>query len=306
MRSKASILTLAATLFVAVALLCSADVFAQERDRDRPRVGDKERGHGKLSHLKKEFDARDADSDGFVTKEEFGGDEELFDKVDKDEDGKLSLAEVVRGAKQLAEAFGKKDRPRRGDRFAELDKDGDKKLDRSEFDGAAETFKAADADGDGKLSHEELKAYLKGLDEEERAKLSDRVRRNLAKKFEEQDKDGDGKLSADEFRGNAALLRRIDKDGDGLISLEEMTAYNRDLHSRVHDRKRDVSSDRDTKGTESKDVERETDRPHDRRPHGRRDTERAPDATRRGDRDADSDGAADRRPDKDRRDAERD
>lgn len=76
------------------------------------------------------------------------------------------------------------------------------------------TFQSLDADGDGRLTAEEMSA-------------------NRAARFAAADADGDGLLSADEMRAAQEaqrmaraerIIARMDADGDGLLSLQEIGA----------------------------------------------------------------------------------
>ncbi|MDV7144229.1 EF-hand domain-containing protein [Tropicimonas sp. TH_r6] len=84
------------------------------------------------------------------------------------------------------------------------------------------SFAELDADGDGKVTTEELKAFAETA---------------ATKRFQDADTDGDGKLSAEEMTAAAeaakldrqarrqdAMIARLDTDKDGLVSEEEMKA----------------------------------------------------------------------------------
>ncbi len=84
------------------------------------------------------------------------------------------------------------------------------------------SFAELDADGDGKVTTEELKAFADAA---------------ATKRFQDADTDGDGKLSSDEMtaaaeaakldrqaRRQEAMISRFDTDKDGFVSEEEMKA----------------------------------------------------------------------------------
>merc|ERR1719235_953240 len=105
-----------------------------------------------------------------------------------------------------------------------------------EFGNAAEAMKAADLDGDGKVSKEELQKLMEdklGVSPEQAAKLAD----DMMKKY---DPEGTGSIDGDKFKdamkataddmaekigeklGSAGeAMKKWDKDGDGKISKEE-------------------------------------------------------------------------------------
>lgn len=112
--------------------------------------------------------------------------------------------------------------------FEVLDADGDGKVTLEEIEAQkAARFKASDTDGDGMLSVEEMVA------QGERAESERRVQR-VQKMIERLDADKDGKLSADEIKamgkeGRGAkgeeMFKRMDTNADGAISAEEYEAH---------------------------------------------------------------------------------
>lgn len=131
---------------------------------------------------------------------------------------------VAMGTAGVASAHGKGfgergDRgPRFGEMFEQIDANGDGKITKEEIDAFRQArFDASDADGDGKLSAEEMMAARD-------ARRMERFKSMVGTL----DKDGDGLLSAEELaagaerRGPQTMLDRFDKDGDGALTLEEI------------------------------------------------------------------------------------
>ncbi len=107
-----------------------------------------------------------------------------------------------------------------------------------------EMFQQLDADGDGKISAEEIKAHrsaeITGVDANKDGKLSqdelvalemkrmEQMATNRAmRQIERLDADGDGLLSIEEMAARPMPMRmfeRVDADGDGAISREEIEA----------------------------------------------------------------------------------
>lgn len=137
---------------------------------------------------------------------------------------------------------------------------GDAAADKDAPKGPMAMFSAADANGDGAVTRDEILAFMaarqKAVDtdgdgfvtkEEMQAAMAERMKERIArmtdKRFERLDKDGDGKLSVAERDQSAKvdrMMKHLDKDGDGKISkaeAEEMMKQARDHHKR-HDHKK--------------------------------------------------------------------
>lgn len=128
---------------------------------------------------------------------------------------------------ETAAAFGGRMGPMERPAFEQLDADGDGKVTAAELEAypaarAAERFAAADTNGDGALSPDELAASI------------DRMRSEAI--MSRLDSDGDGTISQTEMEaamggGRASatpgerMLDRVDTDDDGAISAEEYNAF---------------------------------------------------------------------------------
>lgn len=98
--------------------------------------------------------------------------------------------------------------------FEEIDADGNGEVTKAELDALKDArFAAADSNGDGVLSLEEMQV-----------RAQDQAAKRAARMLERFDKNGDGGLSKDELpqpRRAGKMFDRMDGDGSGSISKQE-------------------------------------------------------------------------------------
>lgn len=104
--------------------------------------------------------------------------------------------------------------------FEEMDANNDGKLTGNEMSAfMASHFADADTNGDGFVNADELRAHM-----QERMAMS--LDKRVAHMMERRDTNGDGQLSADEMqpRRMGKMMKHADSDGDGAISRDEFDA----------------------------------------------------------------------------------
>jgi Ca2+-binding EF-hand superfamily protein len=174
----------------------------------------------------------DKNGDGKITKDEFPGPPERFEALDRNRDGGVTGDEV-----EAALRDGMNGEGGRGKRmFQRFDKDGDGKVSRAEFPGGDEAFKAMDKDGDGFVTAEEVPTNRPGKGEkppeptgapapttpsDPMAPAAPAPSGGLGTLFAALDRDHDGKLCRAEFPGTDDEWRRLDRNANGWVEADE-------------------------------------------------------------------------------------
>lgn len=188
---------------------------------------------GKLGDdLRKKFREADKDGDGWIARAEFAYPDQLFERFDRDGDGKVSFVEAL--AFVTEEELGKA--------FATHDKDLSGTLSLAELPlQHREAFVAADANDDGELTGEEARSFFLEVQKEAAGQVAAAAPSTkpasaakapasgvvsatsiLLEQLAAADKDGDGKLSRTEFPCSRELFQRCDVDRDGAVDRAEL------------------------------------------------------------------------------------
>ncbi|MHC4547145.1 MAG: EF-hand domain-containing protein [Planctomycetota bacterium] len=186
------------------------------------------------------FKVWDANQDGVLTPDEIP-DPAIFAKVDADQNGKITRAEVAAffkvkperkeaprprpkaGGEKKSEAAPMREprsvKERVADLFRRLDRNRDGKLQRVELTGVTdEGFARHDRSRNGEWSEREAMRYVR--EQVERAKRNPRPE-NFFQLF---DLDRDRRVTRREYDGPAAFFRRYDHDKDRVVTEEELDA----------------------------------------------------------------------------------
>jgi len=229
-----------------------------EAGGDAPAPGTEPRRGDRMEQLMKRLMAMDADKDGRVSKAEWQGPEQAFERLDRNKDGFLDAQDRPEGGPDAGPGRDRKDGPdaKRGrdaptpeqvterakEHFATLDKNKDGKLDADEVP-MPKLLEMADTDKDGAVSLEEFVAgALRRLREggkdargkdargkdargkkggEGRKGDGGRLSGGMLRRF---DADKDGKVSREEFPGRDDLFARLDADKDGFLTEADIQA----------------------------------------------------------------------------------
>jgi len=121
-----------------LALLTSISVLAQDpQGQPRPRRRGGLNGEKRMKRM-------DINNDGAISRDEWKGKPKVFDRIDKNGDGKLTREVLAAAARRQA------------GRFNQMDTNNDGKISRDEWKGKPKRFDRLDANGDGVITKEEL------------------------------------------------------------------------------------------------------------------------------------------------------
>jgi Ca2+-binding EF-hand superfamily protein len=162
------------------------------------------------------FAGMDTNGDGIINRREWRGSAQAFAGNDWNSDGVLSGEEVRPGAFRTRDTVGTSgtlgDLNSRA--FDALDRNGNNRLERNEWNRTAAEFDTLDANGNNVLSRAEVVADAASTATGNNA---------LSREFNELDTTGDGRLSIQEWNWNRRTFDQQDANGDGFVTLREFT-----------------------------------------------------------------------------------
>ncbi|HEY9422205.1 MAG TPA: signal transduction protein, partial [Thermoanaerobaculia bacterium] len=145
------------------------------------------------------FAGMDRNRDGRITRDEWRGSTNSFNRHDWNGDGVLSGIEVTPGAQRPGSGG-------REDEFDRLDRNDDGRISLSEWPGDRDRFARLDRNDDGFLSRDELRQGDPGTGDE----------------FDRLDVNRDGRISLSEWPGDRDRFSRLDRNDDGFLSRDEL------------------------------------------------------------------------------------
>ena len=183
------------------------------------------------------FDVMDRNHDGIITQDEWQGSARSFQVHDWNGDGKLSGQEVRVGAQRNAVIEEADHMPGRYERyvswtdagFSNLDHNRDRSITPNEWHQDVETFRRVDRNGDGRLDRTE---FLGGDYDDDRGD-----------NFDDLDANNNGQVERSEWHGGASVFTQLDRNRDGVLSRYEVVG-GQDTTGDVWDQFADLDYDR--------------------------------------------------------------
>lgn len=154
----------------------------------------------------------DKNKDKKISKDEFQGPPQFFDRLDENKDGFIDEEEYNRIRQRMGGGGNFSERLKA---FLDTNKDGT--VTREEFATIARLFDALDGDKSGTLTQEELGRFFQVMPQVQ-AQATGGV--DVSTLFTRYDKDKDGKITAEEV-GNERVFKSLDLNKDGSVTKEE-------------------------------------------------------------------------------------
>jgi Ca2+-binding EF-hand superfamily protein len=155
------------------------------------------------------FRELDRNKSGYVERDEWPLEPKSFDVVDRDQDGRLSQAELMTPNRQ------NEDRLQR--QFNWLDTNRDGRLSQAEMQKGGTDLRALDRNKDGALTRGEFQSQVQIIENTWRVQTTPRAQ----SQFTFYDRNRDNRVNRLEWPGARALFLRLDRNRDGFLSPNE-------------------------------------------------------------------------------------
>jgi Ca2+-binding EF-hand superfamily protein len=212
----------------------TAAASAQDAPPQGPPPGGLGVGSGGGMRQMPQFADLDKNKDKKISRDEWQGPAQFFDRLDANHDGFIDEAEWS----AMRQRYGGGGGPRLGESMAKfLDANKDGKVSRDEFAKMLTLFDLLDTNHDGELTQEEMNGFFRAFNTaqtEAQNQATGGV--DVNNLFANSDKNKDGKLTADEV-ANDRLFKVLDLNKDGIVTRDEAETALKQLAERAKARK---------------------------------------------------------------------
>jgi Ca2+-binding EF-hand superfamily protein len=202
---------------IAILLGVTAAASAQDMPPQGPPPGGM--GGGGMRQQMPQFADLDKNKDKKISRDEWQGPAQFFDRLDANKDGFIDETEWNAMRQRYGGGGGG---PRLGESMAKfLDANKDGKVSRDEFAKMLTLFDLLDTNHDGELTQEEMNGFFRAFSTaqtEAQNQATGGV--DVNNLFANSDKNKDGKLTPDEI-ANDRLFKRLDLNKDGVVTRDE-------------------------------------------------------------------------------------
>jgi len=196
-------------LILLLALAVPAAASPQTADLKTPKAEDRASSKEDDNSYLQRFKELDRNKSGFVERDEWPMDPKSFDIVDRDQDGRLSRAELMTPNRP------NEDRLQR--QFTWLDTNRDGRLSQSEMQRGGTDLRALDRNKDGSVTRGEFQSQVQIIQNTWRPNTTPRAQ----SQFLFYDRNRDNRVNRLEWPGAKALFERLDRNRDGFLSPSE-------------------------------------------------------------------------------------
>ena len=220
---------------LAILMGVAAAASAQDMPPQGPPPGGMGGGNGGMRYQMPQFTDLDKNKDKKISRDEWQGPSQFFDRLDANKDGFIDETEWNAIRQRMGGGGGG---PRLGESMAKfLDADKDGKVSRDEFAKMLTLFDLLDANHDGALTQEEMNGFFRAVnDAQTQAQNQSTGGIDVNNLFANSDKNKDGKLTADEV-ANDRLFKALDLNKDGSVTRDEAETALKQLAERAKAKK---------------------------------------------------------------------